>query len=125
MAEEAASAVRPAVRATATATAATTGGAATTENAQPDQLQHQLVPGDKDVLCGRGGGSNQHPGNKHYRAVIQTHKAVYHHCNSQAEKQEVSFAIVAAIQKGGGRFLQQKRMGEKETMARGGGDTVV
>ena len=107
----------PAARATAIITA----GAATTENSQPIQSQHhgtdRLVPGEKDVLCGRGCGSNQHPGNQEYRALIQDRKLFY---NSVAkfEKQAVSKAIVAAIQADGGRFLQPRQV-ELEMAASG------
>ena len=106
MADAAASAVLPAAAAT------TTVGAAT-EDTQPEQPQHQgtrhLVPGEKDVICGRGGVSNHHPGNKNYRALIQKHKAVYNRCILKAAKQDVSISIVAKIREGGGRFLQPRK----------------
>ena len=115
MADAAASAVLPppAAAAAAAAAAATTTVGAATEDTQPEQRQHQgtrhLVPGEKDVVCGRGGVSNHHPGNKNYRALIQKHKAVYNRCFLKAGKQDVSISIVAKIREGGGRFLQPRK----------------
>ena len=84
------------------------------EQQQQQQQQHQengsLVPGEKDVLCGRGGKKNiNHPGNKNYRAVIKTNKAVFDQCRLKTEKRDLSIAIVAAIRAGGGRFLQPQK----------------
>ena len=97
-------------------------GAAITEDKQPEQLPHprndRLVPGAKDVLCGRGHGSNQHPGNKKYRALIQDRKLVYKSL-ANYEKQTVSIAIVAAIRAEGGRFLQLRQEDDKDKTAAG------
>ena len=90
---------------------------------QQQQQQHQenvsLVPGEKDVLCGRGGFTINHPGNKKYRAVIKTNKAVYNQCRLHAEKRDVSIAIVAAIREGGGRFLQPRKVEDTNQTAAG------
>ena len=60
---------------------------------------------DLDVLCGRGGKINKHPGNIAYRRVVEHNKAVY----KQVPKRHrilVSQSIVQTIQSHGGRFLQ-------------------
>lgn len=64
-----------------------------------------------DVLCGRGGrGSvvSSHPGNQHYRALVQMHKLMYVAAPKQ-EKGRFAQIIVNAIHQLNppGRFLQQ------------------
>jgi len=88
------------------------------------QQQHQendsLLPLEKDVLCGRGGRKNiNHPGNKNYRAVIQTNKPVFDQCRLRTEKRDLSIAIVASIRAGGGRFLQPRKAEDTNKVAAG------
>eukprot|EP00527_Entomoneis_sp_CCMP2396_P000968 CAMPEP_0198141490 /NCGR_PEP_ID=MMETSP1443-20131203/4494_1 /TAXON_ID=186043 /ORGANISM="Entomoneis sp., Strain CCMP2396" /LENGTH=277 /DNA_ID=CAMNT_0043804263 /DNA_START=76 /DNA_END=909 /DNA_ORIENTATION=+ len=72
------------------------------------EVIHQLVDkdvSDLDVLCGRGGKINKHPGNIAYRRVVEHNKTLY----KQAPKRHrilVSQSIVQTIQTHGGRFLQ-------------------
>ena len=64
-----------------------------------------LEPGDRDVLCGRGGFINKHTGNILYRKVVDYNKTIY----KQVPKRHrilVSQSIVQTIEKHGGRFLQ-------------------
>ncbi|KAL7524554.1 hypothetical protein ACHAXR_002038, partial [Thalassiosira sp. AJA248-18] len=62
-----------------------------------------------DVLCGRGGGTNHHTGNNHWRALVAANKRLY---ISLPKKQKVLVAksIVYAVrsQVPGGRFLQKQ-----------------
>ena len=66
---------------------------------------------DVDVLCGRGGGTNHHPGNAYWRALVASNKRLY---VSLPKKQKILVAksIVHAIRSlvtpHGGRFLQKK-----------------
>lgn len=63
-------------------------------------------PTDFDVLCGRGGRSNHHPGNKRYRQVVSEMKASYKTIGSKAAKTGLSRAIVDHVYNYGGRFLR-------------------
>lgn len=61
---------------------------------------------DRDVLFGRGGRSNHHPGNKIYRTEIDNCKPVYMNLTDKNEKTTLSNQIVDTIQTVlGGRFL--------------------
>lgn len=63
----------------------------------------------KDVLFGRGGRSNHHPGNKTYRDIVTNQQKHYRGCDKN-EKTKVAQAIVDHIQNEvGGRFLELDR----------------
>ncbi|CAJ1930440.1 unnamed protein product [Cylindrotheca closterium] len=64
------------------------------------------VPSELDILCGRGGKSNHHAGNKRYRQVISDMKARYRSIGSKTAKTHVSRAIVEHVHGYGGRFLR-------------------
>lgn len=61
-----------------------------------------------DVLCGRGGGTNNHSGNEQFRALVNSKKVEYLH-SIKREKPRVSRGIVRAVrnQNPPGRFLQK------------------
>lgn len=70
-----------------------------------DSSDFVAKPTDLDVLCGRGGLINKHPGNIVYRRVVDHNKTYY----KQVPKRHrilVSQSIVQTIQTHGGRFLQ-------------------
>jgi len=62
---------------------------------------------DKDVLFGRGGITNKHPGNQYFRDLIQKVKANYLHCQTNSEKKALSQRIVDDIIQKGGNFLKK------------------
>lgn len=64
---------------------------------------------DLDVLLGRGGRSNHHPGNKRYREEVTSFRRVYSTLQNDKEKTEMSQLLVDAIQKTGGRFLEEDK----------------
>jgi hypothetical protein len=71
-----------------------------------------------DVLCGRGGHINKHPGNIIYRNVVEYNKSIYR----QVPKRHrilVSKSIVQAMLNHNGRFLQAmtSKQGKKTTTA--------
>ena len=68
-------------------------------------------PTDFDILCGRGGGTNHHPGNIKYRRVVNSLKNLYSR-SSRNHKGKICHAIVASIRESNGRFLGRK--GSKE-----------
>jgi len=71
-------------------------------------MQRITTFGEQDVLCGRGGGTLRHPGNKKYRSLIKSSKPVYL-ISSKNEKTAISRSIVAAIRKNNGRFLERSK----------------
>lgn len=64
----------------------------------------------KDVLFGRGGGTNLHPGNRFYRELIMSSRSTYDNA-SKAIKPEISRTIVEQVHNRGGRFLRKDRDG--------------
>jgi len=65
-------------------------------------------PHTHDVLSGRGNFVNYHPGNEHFRSLVQKQKAAYVNCSKQ-QKGKFSQLIVDQIrsQNPPGRFLKQ------------------
>merc|ERR1719498_348504 len=69
-----------------------------------------LVPEPMDVLSGRGGAVNSHPGNRRYRDLVNFMKAEYlNESTRKNEKTNISANIVWTIRNGTfpGRFLKQ------------------
>jgi hypothetical protein len=71
---------------------------------------------DLDVLLGRGGRSNHHPGNKRYREEVTAFRRVYSSLDTDKEKTEMSQLLVDVIQKAGGRFLEEEKDANKESL---------
>eukprot|EP00980_Cylindrotheca_fusiformis_P024376 scaffold11809_cov128-Cylindrotheca_fusiformis.AAC.15 len=71
-----------------------------------DQEKRIQMPSDSDILCGRGGRSNHHVGNKRYRQVVAEMKASYRTIGSKSAKTDLSRAIVEHVKSYGGRFLK-------------------
>ena len=61
---------------------------------------------ESDVLCGRGGATNNHIGNKMFRALVTEHQAEYLAAKKK-DKALVSQRIVRQIRQKGGRFLRR------------------
>jgi hypothetical protein len=62
---------------------------------------------DLDVLMGRGGRSNHHPGNHYYLALIARTKPAYENCTQKSEKTRVAQSVVDYIhQERKGRFVE-------------------
>ena len=60
-----------------------------------------------DVLCGRGGRSNNHTGNKRYRQVVGNIKFMYQQCPAKTIKTDLSKAIVEHCCSYGARFVKK------------------
>lgn len=58
-----------------------------------------------DVLCGRGGATNNHPGNMSYRKLVADYQTEYLAARKK-EKAVIARRIVASIKESGGRFLK-------------------
>ena len=65
-------------------------------------------PHENDVLYGRGGGTNHHPGNKRYRKIVETRKEDYTN-SKRLDKPLVAMEIIKQwrSQDPPGRFLKQ------------------
>jgi hypothetical protein len=61
---------------------------------------------DNDVLSGRGGGTNVHPGNRDFRDLINMHRKTYLQAKKN-DKPAISRAIVRKIRENNGRFLKK------------------
>jgi len=59
-----------------------------------------------DVLCGRGGLTNSHVGNKRFRDVVAEYQLEYLKARKN-DKKGIARKIVARIDESGGRFLQR------------------
>ena len=66
---------------------------------------------DLDVISGRGGLSNHHPGNKKFRQVVQEMKVAYRQTETKTLKTDLSRAIVEHICSHGGRFVKKETDG--------------
>ena len=65
-------------------------------------------PGPNDVLCGRGGGSQNHIGNKEYRVVIAANKRRYIEASRDVKRLLVETIVNAVrLQIPSGRFLEK------------------
>ncbi len=65
-----------------------------------------INPSENDVLCGRGGATNNHVGNKRFRMHVSENQPAY----LQAKKRDKSLiagAVVDKVRKQGGRFLRK------------------
>lgn len=76
-------------------------------NLQLTEIPTSLIH-PNDVLCGRGGGTNNHPGNERFRDLVTAQKVLYLH-SSKRDKPSVSRGIVRAVrnQNPPGRFLHK------------------
>jgi hypothetical protein len=85
----------------------TTGGAVVMDYIdQPVKDPHA-----HDVLCGRGGNINSHPGNERFRTLVDKRKRVYLTARFKREKRLIASSIVSEIRtlKPAGRFLSQDK----------------
>mmetsp|Transcript_389 Transcript_389/g.460 ORF Transcript_389/g.460 Transcript_389/m.460 type:complete len:234 (-) Transcript_389:151-852(-) len=62
-------------------------------------------PTELDVLLGRGGLTNNHPGNIRYRELTEEWKEYYQSQKTKDEKKDVSVLLLERVQDYGGRFL--------------------
>jgi len=76
---------------------------------QVDSRQVSVQFTDTDVLLGRGGMTNKHPGNQKFRDLVDKVKPMYHGYQTKAKKKDVSQLVVDDIQQSGGRFLKNLR----------------
>jgi len=70
-----------------------------------------MIPTENDVLMGRGGKSNHHPGNMQYRAEIERVQEQYKKTDDKDEKTSMSEKLVQHVQSYGGNFLEKDDQG--------------
>jgi hypothetical protein len=76
----------------------------------PRAIEPIIVPNKNDVLCGRGGRVNSHPGNIQFRDMVQFRRKDYQKkTTKRVEKGNLAAAIVSEIRtmKPSGRFLKE------------------
>jgi len=76
----------------------------------PSEATRTTRPHHNDVLCGRGGTINDHPGNKQYRMMVDNKKRVYLSARFKREKRLIATGIVEQIRNLNppGRFLMRE-----------------
>lgn len=67
-----------------------------------------LKPQQHDVLCGRGGSINTHPGNEQFRKLIEKNKRVYLTARFKKDKRLITDSVIEDISSRGGRFLNKE-----------------
>lgn len=75
---------------------------------QPIGEQDEIIITDHDILCGRGGLTNHHAGNKRFRDIVSLHRSDYIRA-PKMQKPAVARLIVSAIRNANpsGRFLKK------------------
>ena len=63
---------------------------------------------EADILCGRGGRTNHHPGNQVYLKLVEENKPTYRGTDG-AGKRKVVLGMLETIREQGGRFLELDR----------------
>jgi len=77
----------------------------------PFSTEPVLVPGELDILLGRGRCAQNHTGNIHYRQVVETFRFRYEQIPKKGAKTHLIREVVAVIYDNGGRFLKQDGFG--------------
>jgi hypothetical protein len=70
-----------------------------------ENSRQYVNPTDEDILLGRGGKSNHHPGNKRYREEIKNFQSSYTRLEQKDDKTDLSRYVVDYVHKYEGRFL--------------------
>lgn len=86
---------------------------------EAQQMQDIQLPGINDVMCGRGGGTNNHIGNIRFRQLVNGHKLRYL-AATKSEKPMVSKEVVTiwrGLQPPGRFLMQEKTKGGNGTSA--------
>lgn len=84
-----------------------------TEENRGELSQGIEKPHDNDVLFGRGGNINNHPGNETFRKIVETKKRAYLTAQFKRDKREIADCIQTAIRNldPPGRFLAKDSTG--------------
>mmetsp|Transcript_1329 Transcript_1329/g.1663 ORF Transcript_1329/g.1663 Transcript_1329/m.1663 type:complete len:228 (-) Transcript_1329:159-842(-) len=75
----------------------------------PTMTEIEILASDltnDDILCGRGGATNNHVGNKQFRAIVAEHQPEYLSAKKR-DKAGIARRIVQVLRERGGRFLKK------------------
>lgn len=75
---------------------------------QPVSKSSNEAPSHHDVICGRGGKANTHPGNISFREEARKLRSWYE-SSSKSEKFTISSLLVDLVRERGGRFLKRDK----------------
>merc|ERR1712146_574550 len=70
-----------------------------------------VVPGERDILLGRGRRAQNHNGNVHFREIVETFRQRYEEIPSKGGKTELIREVVDFIYDNGSRFIKQDSFG--------------
>lgn len=73
---------------------------------KPDTSIQYTSFNESDVLCGRGGETNHHPGNIQYRSLVKAFQPLYIEAKRR-DKPRIAQCITYTIRVNGGRFLKR------------------
>jgi len=76
-----------------------------------------IVLQDYDIVCGRGGLANKHPGNRLLRRICNENRELYQCSMNPVYKQCLILSIFTAIQQNGGSFLTRTKHGSWEEIS--------
>jgi hypothetical protein len=76
------------------------------ETSAADITKHHSHIREHDVLLGRGGATNNHLGNQHFRTIVAEHQQEYLRSRKK-EKIGIARRVVVMVQSNGGRFLKR------------------
>jgi hypothetical protein len=88
-------------------TASATSSLSATQESK--QLWEGFLPTDLDVICGRGKGSYNKPGNKRFRALVKTYLNDYISARTKFAKSAVLQDILNHVRASGGRFIKYSK----------------
>lgn len=71
-------------------------------------LEKDIVVQPNDVLCGRGGETNHHPGNIKYRSLVKAYQKLYL-LAKRRDKPKIAQCIVVSVRGVNGRFLKRTK----------------
>ena len=76
-------------------------------NSKPMALPDNYQPRDNDILCGRGRGVWEHPGNRRFKSLIEAHAEKYAAARNKMDKGVVVASIVDSIREEGILFVKK------------------
>ena len=77
----------------------------------PAVYEYVGEPRENDILCGRGGKTNHHPGNKRWLEEVKNLQGWYRGIEADKEKTDLSQCLVDYVQSYGGRFIEKDSTG--------------
>ena len=70
-------------------------------------VQRIRTPSVSDILLGRGGSINNHPGNQVFREWVKARREDYNLAPNKVEKMKIARKVMDSVHHAGGRFLQK------------------